>query len=108
MSDVTWKMTLHLEPPTPMAAAVQAFCAIRRPDTVATLFEVDGVEVDLARELKDNPALRDAGEQAHYLLPSTGEGKVAGPFEKSDLMCRPGASILTIGLLTGVMRVTRA
>ena len=108
MSDVTWRMTLHLAPPTPTAAAVQAFCAIRRPDTVATVFEVDGVQVDLTREMKDNPALRDAGEQVHYLLPPGGEGKVVGPFEKSELMRMPCASILTIDLLTGVMRVTQA
>ena len=31
MSVVTWRITLHLEAPTPTAAAVQAFCAVRHP-----------------------------------------------------------------------------
>lgn len=109
MSEVTWRFTLHLEAPTPTAAAVQAFCAVRRPDTRATVFEVDGVEVDLSEEMKTNPALRDAGERVHYLLPpGGGEGRVVGPLEKSDLLRAPGARILTLDLLTGEMRVTRA
>ena len=108
MSEVIWRLVLHLEAPSPTAAAVQAFCVVRRPDTIANIFEVDGVEVDLSEEMESNPALRDAGESIHYLLPPSGEGKVAGPFEKSDLMSTPGARILTIDLLTGSMQVTQA
>ena len=108
MSVVTWRITLHLEAPTPTAAAVQAFCAVRHPDTLATLFDVDGIDVDLTKEIHSNPALRDAGECVHYLLPPSGEGKVAGPFELRDLMCISGAGILTIYLLTGRIEVTHA
>ena len=73
------------------------------------MFEVDGVEVDLSEEMKTDPALRDAGERVHYLLPPCGgEGKVVGPLEKGDLLCTPGARILTLDLLTGEMRVTQA
>ena len=108
MSEITWRMILPLEAPTPVAAAAQAFCTVRRPDAVATGLEVDGVEVDLTRELEDNPALRDAGERVYYLLPLDGKGKADGPFGKDEIPTAAGAPILAMDLLTGDISVTQA
>ena len=107
MREITWRMTSPLGPSSRIAAAVQAFCALRRPDTTATIFEVDGEEVDLTQELKNNPALRDAGERVHYLLPKDGEGRAIGPFMEDEIPPTGGAQVLTMDLLTGVVSISQ-
>ena len=108
MTQVIWKIDSPTPPQSPVLAAVEAFCAVRRPDTTATVFEVGGVRVDLTQELENNPALGDAGEWIHYLVPPDGEGAVQGPFKAHALPDASGRLILTMNLLTGDVSVEQA
>ena len=105
MAEVTWRITTHTPPQSLAHAAVEAFCAVRRPDTIATIFEVDGVPVDLTREIETRPALRDAGERVYYLLPLDGDGPAAGPFREGELPAAIEGPVLTMDLLTGAISV---
>ena len=78
MSKVVWRIHLRRQFLDPVDAAVQAFCAVRRTDTTATIFEVDGDVVDLTERLQNDPDLHKSGERAYYLLPPGGEGQSGG------------------------------
>ena len=108
MSEVVWRIHLRRKVLEPVDAAVQAFCTVRRPDTTATLFEVDGAEVDLTEQLRRDPQLRKTGLRLHYLLPREGEGRAEGPFADGAIPNVVGAKILTFDTLTGVVTVRRA
>lgn len=107
MTQVIWRIDSPTPPQSPVLAAVEAFCAVRRPDTIATVFEVGSVRVDLTQELENNPALGDAGERIHYLVPPDGEGAVQGPFRGHALPDANGRLVLTMNLLTGDVSVRR-
>ena len=108
MTQVIWRIDSPTPPQSPVLAAVEAFCAVRRPDTIATIFEVDGVRVDLTQELENNPDLEDAGERIYYLVPPDGEGSVQGPFKGHALPDTDGRLVLTMNLLTGDVSVDLA
>lgn len=105
MSKVVWRIHIRRQVLDRVDAAVQAFCAVRRTDTTATIFEVDGDEVDLTERLQNDPDLHKRGERAYYLLPPGGEGRAAGPFAEEAVPDLHGGQILMLDLLTGVVSV---
>lgn len=105
MSKVVWRIHLRRQVLDPVAAAVQAFCIVRRSDTTATIFEVDGEVVDLTERLQNDPDLHKSGERAYYLLPPGGEGRAAGPFAEEAVPDLRGGQILMLDHLTGVVSV---
>ncbi len=108
MARVTWRIDTQSPPQSPARAAVEAFCAVRRLDTVATVFDVDGEAVDLTGEIAANPSLLELSEQVYFLLPAGGDGPAEGPYEKHELPVAHEGAILKIDLLTGKVSVKQA
>ncbi len=108
MARVTWRINTQSPPQSPAHAAVVAFCAVRRPDTIATVFDVDGEAVDLTREIAANPSLLELSEQVYFLLPAGGDGPAEGPLEENELPLVHEGAIVKLDLLTGKVSVKQA
>lgn len=108
LARVTWTIKTRFPPGSPVHAALEAFCAVRRPDTVATVFHVDGEVVDLAREIAANPSLLELSEHVYFLLPAGNDGPAEGPFNKNELPLVHEGAILKVDLVTGKVSVKRA
>ena len=103
---VTWTYDPVVTPLNETHAAIDAFCTVRRPETIATVFDVAGATVDLTKALARDPSLRQAGEQVHYLVPVGLNGKVDGPFAIDELPADTDRPILTLDLLTGEISIS--
>lgn len=103
---VTWTYDPVVTPLNEIHAAIDAFCTVRRPETIATVFDVAGATVDLTKALARDPSLRQAGEQLHYLVPAGLDGKVDGPFAIDKLPADTDRPILTLDLLTGEISIS--
>ena len=102
---VTWTYYPVVTPLNETHAAIDAFCTVRRPETIATVFDVAGATVDLTKALARDPSLRRAGEQLHYLVPAGLDGKVDGPFAIDELPADAERPILTLDMLPGQISI---
>ena len=103
MTRVGWGILLPSTSSPSAAQAAQASIELRQLNSVTTVFSVEGEEICVAEALDEDPSLRAAGEQVHYLIwrDALDEPQVYGPFDEEGIRDITGALILSMDLLTG-------